>query len=162
MGRHVFNIDVDAPREHVFDLWTDLGRLAEWIPSATRVSDATGTGDQPGTHFRVWFGGLAEEHEVLAAERPYYVRTRITLGTIRAVTMTTFEAIDGTTRLRQSVVTRTIAASAWARILTSKRYWGGFAAELANFCRIAEREAMAELARVATAEPGLARLGLPV
>jgi uncharacterized protein YndB with AHSA1/START domain len=30
---------IDAPRERVFDLWTDLGRMAEWVGGGTGVTD---------------------------------------------------------------------------------------------------------------------------
>jgi uncharacterized protein YndB with AHSA1/START domain len=44
VGYHRFVVQVRAPREQVFDLWTDLDRAHEWIEGLTRITDVTGPG----------------------------------------------------------------------------------------------------------------------
>lgn len=143
-----FSIDIAAPRDQVFDLWTDIDRLSEWIPGVTRVSDATGPGDTAGTRYKVWFGFLSADSEVLAAERPYYVRQKLRYGTIRAESSATFEAYDGGTRIRAAYTTRGLASRVWARILAAGTFRGSFRDELAEFARLAEREADAAEAAI--------------
>lgn len=35
MADYTFSIDVDAPPERVFALWTDLERMGEWVGGVT-------------------------------------------------------------------------------------------------------------------------------
>lgn len=162
MGRYSFAVDIAASREQVFALWTNLERLAEWTEGATRVSDATGPSDQPGSRYRIWTGGFSTTAEVVAAERPVYIRTRIKAGSITVETSATFEARDGGTRLRQSFTSRGIKSAIWARILSLGSYPGSFRAELLEFARVAKAEATAtglgEVSQVSD-QPGFAPTG---
>ena len=49
MSRYEFRVFVRAPRERVFDLWTDLDRMLEWVGGVTSVTDVSGPVDQVGT-----------------------------------------------------------------------------------------------------------------
>jgi hypothetical protein len=42
VGHRRFVVQVSAPREQVFDLWTNLDRAHEWIEGLTRITDVTG------------------------------------------------------------------------------------------------------------------------
>ena len=139
MGRYSFMVDVEAPRAHVFDLWIDLDRLTEWMQGVTRVTDITGPADQVGTKYRIWFGPLSAEAEVLAAERPLYIRTRLRLGSIKTEMSTFFEASDDGTRLREAFTTHGLAGTIWARILGAGSYRGSFLGELRQFARLVEQ-----------------------
>ena len=58
MSVHRFSVHVAARQERTFDLWTDLGRLPEWVEGVTRVTDVTGPSDRVGTRHTVWFGSM--------------------------------------------------------------------------------------------------------
>ena len=42
MSRYEFRVFVAAPAERVFDLWTDLDRMREWVGGVTKVTDVSG------------------------------------------------------------------------------------------------------------------------
>ena len=56
MGHYRFEVEVSAPREQVFDLWTDLDRVHEWIEGLTRITDVTGPVTTAVTRYTEWFG----------------------------------------------------------------------------------------------------------
>ena len=68
MARYTFTTLVAAPVEVVFDLWTNLDRMHEWVEGVTNVTDVTGPVDRAGTRYRVWFGRMSSPTEVVAAE----------------------------------------------------------------------------------------------
>ncbi|MEO6208359.1 MAG: SRPBCC family protein, partial [Candidatus Limnocylindrales bacterium] len=76
MGTHRLSVQVAAPPERVFGLWTDLDRMKDWVGGVTRVSDLTGPVAQAGTSYTVWFGPMANRTEVLEADPPHFLRTR--------------------------------------------------------------------------------------
>lgn len=162
MGRYSFVVDIAAPPEQVFDLWTNLEHLPEWMDGVTRVSDVSGPSDSAGSRYRIWFGRSATSAEVVAAERPFYIRTRTKFGSLKVETSATFEARDGGTRLRQSLTIHGIKPRIWAKILSLGSYSGSFRAELREFARVAEAEATAtglgEGGRVSD-QPGFAPTG---
>ena len=49
MGRHRYTLDIDAPPERVFAVYTDQASIPEW--AEMRVLDATGPLDRAGTRF---------------------------------------------------------------------------------------------------------------
>ena len=146
MGRHRFTVDIAAPLEAVFDLWTDLDRAHEWIGGLSRVTDLTGPSDQAGTRYTTWFGSMRSETEILEAERPRHLRTRFGSWLLRGETRVTFARAStaGGTRLTQEFVTEGVIPAISARIFATGSWNGSFRGELATFARIAEREASAE------------------
>ena len=139
MGDYRFEIRIKATPERVFDLWTNLDRMKEWIGGVTRVTDVTGPLDVAGTRYTVWFGRMASPTEVLAVERPRHFKTRFGSRLLRGTNEATIEA-DGTgTRLTQRFVTRGVISAVAARIFATGSYRGSFRGELAEFARLAER-----------------------
>jgi len=58
VARYTFTTDVQAPLEVVFDLWTNLDRMAEWVGGVKEVTDVTGPIDAVGTRYTVCFGRM--------------------------------------------------------------------------------------------------------
>jgi uncharacterized protein YndB with AHSA1/START domain len=141
MATYRFAVQVAAPRERVFDLWTDLDRMKEWVGGVTRVSDVTGPVDQAGTRYTVWFGAMRSQTEVLEAERPVHFRTRFGNSILRGENSTTFEAEGDGTRLVQEFRTDGLISEIAARIFATGSYRGSFQGELNAFARLAERDA---------------------
>ena len=140
MASYRFTVDSKAPPEVVFSLWTALDRMPEWVGGVTRVTDVTGPVDVAGTRYTVWFGRMKSPTEVLAAERPRHFRTRFGNWLLRGETDTTFEAVDGGTRITEVFHTIGLipAISAW--VFSRGAYRGSFEGELREFARLAERE----------------------
>ena len=65
VSRYEFRVFVAAPAERVFDLWTDLDRMREWVGGVTKVTDVSGPVDQAGTTYSVCFGRMASRTTVL-------------------------------------------------------------------------------------------------
>ena len=91
MARYQFTVDIAAPIEGVFDLWTNLERWHEWIGGVSKVTDVTGPTDRAGTRYTLWFGSMRSPSEILEAERPYRLRTRFGNRMLRGETHVTFE-----------------------------------------------------------------------
>jgi hypothetical protein len=140
MAKYALTIDIAAPRDFLFDLWTDPERMADWTQGLTRVTDVTGVIGETGSRFRAWYGTLDEKIEVVASERPFYVRRRSTFGGIKVETAMALEATDGGTRVRQSWTARGIKSRVWARLLAIGTYRWSFRAELNRFAQVAARE----------------------
>ena len=51
MATYRFCVDIAAPREQVFALWTNLDRMPEWIGGMKDVIDLSGPVDQVGTTY---------------------------------------------------------------------------------------------------------------
>ena len=142
MARYRLAIDVDAPRERVFDLWTDLDRMAEWVEGVTGVSDISGPVDQAGTSYVVQFGKIGGSRtEILVADRPERFRTRFGTWLLRGEAEARFEDVDGRTRLTQEFDIQGIIPNIAARLFGMGSYKGSFQGELNTFKTIAEREA---------------------
>ena len=141
MARFRFSLFVAAPSHLVFGLWTDLDRWPEWIEGLTKITDVSGPLDQAGTSYVTWFGGMSGRHEVLEAERPRRIRTRLGSRLLRGVTEATFEPEDGGTRISQTFETEGLLPAIAARIFSIGSYRGSFRGELDTFKRIAELEA---------------------
>jgi hypothetical protein len=142
MAHYRLAVDVDAPRERVFDLWTDLDRMAEWVGGVTGVSDVSGPVDMAGTTYVVHFGGIGGSRtEVLAAERPSLFRTRFGTWLLRGESEARFDDVDGRTRLVQEFDIQGLIPNIAARIFGMGSYKGSFQGELEAFKAIAEREA---------------------
>lgn len=141
MGHYRFVVQVRAPREQVFDLWTDLDRAHEWIEGLTRVTEVTGPVTTAGTRYTVWFGRLRSPTEVLQVDRPRLFRTRFASWLLRGVEQATFEDQGPGTRLTQEFWTSGVVSAVVGRIFASGSYRGSFRGELESFVRLAEREA---------------------
>jgi uncharacterized protein YndB with AHSA1/START domain len=70
MGAQRFAIWIAVPPERVYDLYTDLERVAEWQDGNPRVTDISGDPNRAGTTYTVRRGPLASRSEVILAERP--------------------------------------------------------------------------------------------
>ena len=142
MGRYTFVVDINAPREQVFDLWTNLDRAPEWIEGMAGVSEVSGPVDQAGTTYITRFGNWAKSlTTVIEAERPSRHSTRFGDWLLRGVNSATFEEGDGGTRLTQTFETVGIIPQISARIFATGSYKGSFRGELETFKEICEREA---------------------
>ena len=142
MSRYTFVLDINAPREQVFDLWTNLDRSPEWIEGMAGVSDVSGPVDQVGTTYVTRFGNWAKSlTTVIDAERPSRFRVKFGNWLLRGENGATFEERDGGTRLTQTFDTVGIIPAITARIWASGSYKGSFRGELNTFKEICEREA---------------------
>ncbi|BCW52005.1 uncharacterized protein YndB with AHSA1/START domain [Arthrobacter sp. 1088] len=143
---------VAAPPERVFATWTDPDRFQEWIGGVTRVTDRTGSIDQVGSRYTVWFGRMASPTEILAVERPWHIRTRFGNAILKGESDVRFAPEAGGTRIHQEFVTRGFIAAIFGRIFAMGSYRGSFRGELETFRRLVEREAT---------EPGTLKPGEP-
>ena len=142
VGRYEFTIDIAAPVERVFALWTDLDRGSEWIGGLTSVTDRTGPADRAGTTYVSHFGPMRSPTVVLEADPPHWLRQRFGSWLLRGETTARFESLPGgRTRLTQTFATIGLipAISSW--LFSRGSYEGSFRGELQKFARIAEREA---------------------
>jgi len=143
MGTYAYTIRVEAPQDLVFDLWTDLDRMKEWVGGVSRVSEPTGPIDQVGTRYTVYFGKAGSVTEVIEAERPRVYASRFGTAWLRGTNRTTFEP-DGTgTRMTETFVTEGFLPAIFGWIFGHGSYRGSFLGELRHFGRIAEAEAEA-------------------
>lgn len=104
MGHYRFVVQVGAPPEQVFDLYTDLDRAHEWIEGLTRITDVTGPVTSAGTRYTAWFGRMRSPSEILQVDLPRLVRTRFGSWLLRGVEQATFEDQGHGTRLTQGVL----------------------------------------------------------
>jgi uncharacterized protein YndB with AHSA1/START domain len=141
MGAYRFAVDIAAPPELVFGLWTDLDRMKEWVGGVTKVTDVSGPLDRAGTRYTVWFGGMPSRTEVLEVERPRRIRTRFGNRVLKGETAATFEPDGAGTRLTQQFRTEGFISAVVARIFASGAWRGSFQGELNTFAALAEREA---------------------
>jgi uncharacterized protein YndB with AHSA1/START domain len=140
VSRYEFRVFVGASPERVFDLWTDLDRMHEWVGGVTKVTDVSGPVDQAGTTYSVCFGRMASRTTVLDAERPRRFKTRFGNRILRGTNETRFEPKDGGTELIQTFETEGLIPAIMARIFATGSYQGSFRGELNAFARLAERE----------------------
>lgn len=141
MARVRLETRVAAAPEQVFDLWTNLERMGEWIGGVTGVSDVSGPVDRAGTTYTTWFGKMASRTTVVAAERPRLFHSRYRNRILSGESMTTFEPDGhGGTRLVEEFRTEGLVAWIFARLFATGSYKGSFRGELNEFVRIAERE----------------------
>jgi uncharacterized protein YndB with AHSA1/START domain len=141
MAHYTFSIHVAASPEQVFDLWTNLRRMGEWVGGVTGVTDVSGPVDRVGTTYVVHFGPVKSPTEVLETERPRRFATRFGSWILRGRSSATFEPDGDGTRLTQEFETVgwVSAVSSW--LFSRGSYEGSFRGELEKFGRIAEREA---------------------
>ena len=146
MARYRFDIYVAAPPDKVFDLWVNLARMHEWTGGVTKITDVNGPPGQAGTSYTVWFGRMRSPTRIMEAERPLRIKSRFGNTMLRGENEATFEPEGQGTRLIQEFQTEGVIPRLVARIFATGSYKGSFRGELAEFGRIAEREARAETA----------------
>jgi hypothetical protein len=101
MGERQVSMRITAPPEIVFGLYTDAGRVREWLSGAREVRTA-GPTDQPGGRAVIvyrWPFKMAAE--VLEAEPPARHVQRLTelLGLVTCTTTARFRRVEGGTEL---------------------------------------------------------------
>ena len=141
MGTHQLTVHVAAPPDVVFELWTDLDRMQEWVGGVTNVTDVTGPVGRVGTRYTVWFGRMASRTEVLEADPPRFLRTRFRSRLLGGETTATFEPEGDGTRIVQEFRTEGLVAAIAGWIFSRGSYRGSFQGELNDFARLAEAEA---------------------
>lgn len=141
MPTYTYSTHVAAPIEVVFDLWTNLDRMREWVGGVSRVTDVTGPVDQAGTRYITWFGRVKSPTEVLEAERPRLYATRFGSFILRGTNRTVLEADGAGTRITETFQTVGLVSEISARIFAAGSYRGSFQGELEAFARLAEAEA---------------------
>jgi uncharacterized protein YndB with AHSA1/START domain len=144
MATYTFVVDIAAPREQVFALWTNLERTAEWIRGVRDVIDLSGPVDQVGTTYTTRFGSWATSPTtVIAAERPSHYATRFGNTYLRGENEAWLEETGSGTRLKQQFRVHGLLPRLMARIFATGSYKGSFRGELNHFKEICEREAAA-------------------
>ena len=141
MSTHQLTVYVAAPADVVFELWTDLDRMQEWVGGVTNVTDVTGPVGRVGTRYTVWFGRMASRTEVLEADPPRFLRTRFRSRLLGGETTATFEPEGDGTRIVQEFRTEGLVAAIAGWIFSRGSYRGSFQGELNDFARLAEAEA---------------------
>ena len=141
MAHYVFTIRIAAPPEHVFDLWTNLERMGEWVGGVTGVTDISGPVDHAGTTYVVRFGPVRSPTEILEAERPRRFATKFGNWILRGRSSATFEPDGDGTRLTQEFETVGVISAISSWIFSRGSYEGSFRGELEKFARLAERAA---------------------
>jgi len=141
MPQYTFSIQVAAPIEVVFDLWTNLDRMSEWVGGVTRVTDVSGPLDRVGTRYTTWFGRMRSPTEVIEAERPRLFATRFGNAILRGTNRTVLELDGDGTRITETFQTVGFISAISSRIFAAGSYRGSFEGELRAFARLAEAEA---------------------
>jgi uncharacterized protein YndB with AHSA1/START domain len=140
MPTHRLTAFAAAPPERVFDLWTDLDRMKEWVGGVTKVTDLTGPVDRVGTRYVVWFGPVKSPTEVLEAKRPQRFKTRFGSWILRGTNSTTFEPEGAGTRITEEFVTEGWVSAVTSRLFGMGSFKGSYQGELNDFAKLAERE----------------------
>ena len=91
MSRQSLSIDVDAPREVVYDLLADIARTPDWSPEVTRCAWLGGaTQAAAGARFRGWsrkgWRRWSTLSTVSRADRPELVEWRVTFARLPVAT----------------------------------------------------------------------------
>jgi len=145
VGRYTNTIDIDAPRELVFDLWTDLALMRTWVGGVSGFSEPSGPIDRAGTTYTIYFGKFGSPVTVLEAERPRLYASRSGTFWMQLSNRGEFElggpGSDGT-RLTQTIdVYGSLLSRTFGWIFGHGSYRGSFLGELRHFGRIAAAEA---------------------
>jgi uncharacterized protein YndB with AHSA1/START domain len=144
MGRYHYTVDVDAPQQLVYELWTDLDLMKTWVGGVSSVSAPSGPMDQPGTHYTVFFGKAGSRTEILEVEPPRLFMTRFGTAWLRGTNRSEFLPAGQhgeRTSITQTFVTEGFLPGIFGWIFGHGSYRGSFLGELRHFGRIAEAEA---------------------
>jgi uncharacterized protein YndB with AHSA1/START domain len=148
MGSYSYTVWIAAQPERVYDLYTDLDRVAEWQEGRPRITDRSGEQGVAGSTYTTRRGPSSARSRVIVAERPteQVVEINGALG-LRAVLTSRFEPEDRGTRMTVELDAR----------------WGkprlGRALEKAVFNPRTARRELAKLKEIAerdTGQPGSA------
>ena len=63
MGFVKYALQINAPLERVFALYTDVQNIPRWFPDVKNVEDVTGSMNQPGARFTIRFQGRPNAYE---------------------------------------------------------------------------------------------------
>jgi len=144
VGSYRFVVDIEAPRELVFERWIDVERAPEWIEGMAGVSEVSGPLDRAGTSYKVHFGTWSTSvTTIVEAERPRWIRTRFGTWLLRGEQTAAFDETANGTRLEQTFETVGVIPAIAARIFATGSYRGSFRGELNAFKAICEKEARA-------------------
>jgi hypothetical protein len=144
VGRYTYTIEIDAPPELVYELWTDLDLMKTWVGGVTKVSSPTGPMDQVGTRYTVYFGKARSETEIVEVDPPRLYMTRFGNVYLRGTNRTEIGPVDTRgerARITQTFVTEGFLPGIVGWIFGHGSYRGSFLGELRHFGRIAEAEA---------------------
>lgn len=138
MGTYALTTLVAATPERVFDAWTDLDRMRDWVGGVTRVTDRIGPIDEAGARYTVWFGRMASPTTVIEVERPVHIRTRFGNMILKGESDATFTPEGDGTRIRQMIETRGFVSAVFGRLFATGSYEGSFQGELERFRELVE------------------------
>ena len=141
MGEYSFTVHIEATPEVVFDLFTDLDRMHEWVGGVTRITDVSGPLGEAGSSYTVWFGRMRSPTEVLEAERARLYKSRFGHFVLRGEMEATFAPEGDGTTMTERFRTEGLIPAIAARIFATGSWRGSFRGELETFALIAEREA---------------------
>ena len=100
MGQRQVAVDIGAPPERVFDLYTDARRVGEW-QSGVKSVESTGSLIDAGSTWTIRYGGpFVVKGTVLDVQRPGRHQQRFSemLGLVRCTTMARFDPAGSGTR----------------------------------------------------------------
>ena len=120
MGERQVSVMINAPPELVFGLYTDAGRVREWLSGVREVRTA-GPTDQPGGRAVILSGwALKMTAEVLEVEPParHVQRLKELLGLVTCTTTARFRRVEGGTELRLGMAYR-VAGGPIGRVFDS-------------------------------------------
>jgi hypothetical protein len=147
VARYTFTTRSDAPPDVVFDLWTNLQRMHEWVGGVTGVTDISGPITRVGTTYTVRFGPMKSPTRVLEADRPTRFTTKFGSRLLAGHNSTVFEPDGRGTRITETFETEGLVAGIMARLFAAGSYRGSFRGELEAFARLAEQEAPPDVGR---------------
>jgi uncharacterized membrane protein len=121
MGERHVSVRINAPPEIVFGLYTDAGRVREWLSGVREVRTA-GPTDQPcGRSVMVYRWPFKMAAEVLEVERParHVQRLKELLGLVTCTTTARFRRVEGGTELGLGMAYR-VAGGPIGRVVDSR------------------------------------------
>ena len=154
MGEYSFTVHIEATPQAVFDLFTDIDRMQEWVGGVTRITDVSGPRGTAGSSYTVWFGRMRSPTEVLEVERPRLYKSRFGHSVLRGEMEATFAPEGDGTTMTERFRTEGLIPAISARIFATGSWKGSFRGELETFARIAEREAGVDRSASGPVAPG--------
>lgn len=121
MGERYVSVMINAPPEIVFGLYTDAGRVSEWLSGVREVRTAGPTDQAGGRAVIVYRWPFKMVAEVLEVERParHVQRLKELLGLVTCTTTARFRQVEGGTELRLGMAYR-VAGGPIGRVFDSR------------------------------------------
>jgi uncharacterized membrane protein len=121
MGERQVSVRINAPPEVVFGLYTDPGRVREWLSGVREVRTVGPTNQPGGRAVIVYRWPFKMSAEVLEVERPTRHVQRLTelLGLVTCTTTARFRRVEGGTELRLGMAYR-VAGGPIGRVFDSR------------------------------------------